>query len=275
VMGSRCNPVFFYVAFQFLLALFILGAAVAKLAYYGSDGYWEHFTNWAWTLLAVFLFSTVFVVRSCVRCAAGAAFFLFFPLNTIAWFVATTVAVLLLRDPEFITDLFEEIEPGLVIVGNDVFHVLPVFVLGAWAFLQSNLLWFALHRWVAPVARAKAGPGRCCGMFFIVLYQTIGGGLIFGALYLLVLEAAYGKTPGDVYGTDLSLVAGLGLFVAVGAVFTGIPLLFLACAYSVFGDSLPDAELERRAYEPTWHPVAGVPAKASAETRTTVRLKFH
>lgn len=252
-MGSRCNPVVYFVAFQFLLALCILGAGVAKLVYYGSDGYWEHFTNWAWTLLAVFLFLTVCVFRECVRCVSGVVFFLFFPLNTVAWFVATTVAVLLLRDPEFITDLFEEIEPGLVIVGNDVFHVLPVFVLGAWGFLQSNLLWYSLHRWVAPVSRSKPGPARCCGLFWIALYQTIGGALAFGALYLAVLRAGYGKTPGDVYGTDLSLWAGIALFAGVGVTFTGVPLLFLACAYSVFGDTEPDETLERRAYNPTWH----------------------
>lgn len=248
---------------QLLLALTIHYLSLAKISMYGVPGFVKHFTNWAWQLQGWYYLLSVTVFRpppasptACcfnVRCAGNVAFWLFFPVNQIVWFVFAAVVLLLATDAEFITDLFASIAPGVVIIGNDVFHTYPVLFIVVYAGLFRRLLWYGLNRWLAP-ARERG----CCLLGLAIAYQVTGGALLFAGAYFAVLAAAYhGTTVNAVYGTDISVLLGLLLYVAVGLVVNGVPLLMLSTCHGVLDrPDRPDVA-ERRAYDPLFHGYGG------------------
>jgi len=253
-----CRPAVLYLVLQVLWGLVIVSLAVAKINGFahGTSMFLEHFTNWSWALQGFFYLATVaFVVpatpgRCCnVRCAGHVAALCFLPLNTVVWFVAIAVAVLLFTDPEFITDLFEAMGAGVVIVGNDVFHVLPVLALVLYAYLQTHFLYFSLYQWFVPAANLGDKTARCCAVTWLAVYEAFGGALLIALTYLLVLQVAYGKSINDVYGTDFSVPLGLAMFVAVSLLVSGVPLLIAACCYNLCRRRRYPAVLERRATE--------------------------
>jgi len=112
-------------------------------------------------------------------------------------------------------------EPGVVIVANDIFHVVPVFAIVFFAFIHSNLIWFALNR-----TCARAGG---CGRVLYGCYATWCGAVSFFVVYLLVLWFAYGRTVEDVYGAGLNVWYAIGGLLLVGVIVNGI---VFACANS-------------------------------------------
>lgn len=236
-----------------LWALFLVAAAVYKIVEFSSlTQFFIHFTNWAWALAALFFLSVLgfscsahthaarqaaaasgapmaeeppAVACGChVHCAAAVVAYCFFPLLALVCFVALAVAIMLFESPAFIIDLFEHIEPGIVIVANDIFHVIPVFAIFFFAFVHRDLVWFAMNR---ACVRAWAGSGYC-GVVAYTLWLLFGSVLFLG-VYLFVLWFGFWTTAQAVYGTSLSLGLAFAFLAAVSFVIVGSVLLLLRC----------------------------------------------
>jgi len=215
----------------------------------GFEGNISHLTNWSWNIATAFFALTLgFIVPAAsasvcnVRCAGHVAAACFFPLNTLVWFVLAAVFYLLATDPEFITDLFEHMEPGIVMVLNDVFHVIPVIALMFYAFFHYHLIRVGVNRWC--VAASRCG-GRW-GIALYTLYLTFGGALAVVLSYTFVL-LLIGKTANDVYGSPFPLAWALLFLIGVGVLFSGVPLLCLALCQRITKPSPFPAYDEARA----------------------------
>jgi len=217
-----------------LIALALVKAAHAPDVPEAIRLYLIHFTNWSWTLAIVFFSSTLCfgtpaprpgddpATRTCctVREVSCVTAWCFFPLNAAVWFVAIAVFVLLLTDPAFITDIFMNIEPGIVMVANDIFHLVPVIAL---------LFFVLVHTWLLVVGVRQAY--AACGWFFIVWSTVLGPLVLIGTWHIPLL--AYGLSAMAVYGTNLSIVAAIAAFVGVGIIANGTSLCVLNAFYGV------------------------------------------
>lgn len=224
--GDACkSPAILVFILQAAWVLWIFSISIAKMVAFGMPGFIEHFTNWAWFAYGVFFLLTLQLFG--FGCAESASAACFLPITAVAWFIAIAVSVLLFTDPEFITDLFDEMDPGLVINGNDLFHVYPVIALLFFAGLHQYVIWRGLRRWFAWTE------GNSCWIGLIIFYQVLGAALAFVGLYFFVLAVFYGKTVNDVYGTDASIALGIFAFSVFSVLITGIPLLVLICCYDL------------------------------------------
>lgn len=242
----KTSPACTYFIFQLLWTLLLAIIALDKILFFGLHAYVIHFTNWSWTFNALFYASTLafWVPRASVtclnvRCAGHAAAACFFPLNAIVWFVAIAVFTLLLTDPEFITDLFDTIDEGVVIVGNDIFHMIPVLALVFFVSLQHHLLYYGLNAWFSGASTALR--------VFLYLYEIFLGSLLVIAAYFITL-AALGTSVNEVYGSDIPVGAGIAFFLLVALAVNGVPLLILSLCYNLNATPTYPQLLERRVY---------------------------
>lgn len=214
---------------QALWVFVAVAAIIVKLVEDDIDNYPVHLTYWAFTAETLFLALTlVAVAPRCVDCAATVVVVCYFPLLGLAWFIAIAVNVLFLDDPQFALDLFALISPGLVIVGNDFVHVVPVFVMSLYGLLNAPLVQYALNRCFARGAFDRQP--QMLGL--AVVYLVAGGGTLFVVGYLATLALAR-LSPQDVYDTDISSWAGVGVFVATSVVVNGVVLGVCANSFGV------------------------------------------
>lgn len=238
--GDACkSPDFLIFVAQAAWAIWILSITVAKIAAFGMASFLEHFTNWAWLAYGIFFLASLRLAG--YGCGESVAAACFFPLYSIAWFVAAAVSILLFTNPDFITDLFDVMDPGLVITGNDIFHVHTVIALLFYGFLNQLVIWRGLRRlfeWVGD---------NSCLCITIIVYQVVGGALLFAGLYFLVLAVAYEESVNDVYGTDVSVALGTLVYAVFCTIVSGVPLLVLTCCYGLMDEPLR----KRPEYVPT------------------------
>lgn len=259
----RCNPCYVVAALGLTWALVILGSALAKFNGFeteeetGAEMFLEHWTNWVWLWQGLFYLATVpFIVpaapgRWCdVQCAGWIAGCCFLPLLAAVVFVAVAVLLLLMSDPEFITDLFAAMGAGVVIIGNDVFHWWPVLAITLFGAVHGHLIWYGLNRWFRPLHAIDDATGRRIALCCATWYQVGGGLLLVAVVYLLVLWAAFGKTVGEVYGTELPVWLGLGLILTVALLVAGTPLLILVLCYGLWEPPPDEGLAERLVYTP-------------------------
>jgi len=201
---------------QTVLVIVMTAAAVGKIVEFGWHDFVRHFTNWAWTAQALFY---GFTLPAAFRpgWAAAVVGVALLPLVTIVVTVWLGSSLLLVHDDGFVTDLFEMWPPGVVMVGNDVFHVLPVIVLLAYIFLQRHLVAYGLRR---------TGTGILYGtgpiyFFAWTVFQAVGAPLLVAAAYRVFFD------PNTEYDTSLSETAAVGLLLIVGAAFSALPYALL------------------------------------------------
>lgn len=245
--------------------LVITAMAIAKLVEFGFAEYIQHFTNWTWTLSCIFYGGTLCFSLSpytreflaspefdpkdaitttrvvwpddrhtlCnVRCAATWIAIFLLPLIGLTFFVALAVFVLLLVDPTFVTDLFAQLGPGVVMVANDVYHVVPCLALLFFVSINHHLVWYALnrtYRWAA--ACGTPCVPACC------VCASCGANVVAFLLYLLVLRA-YCIDVEMVYGDGANEWLALLAFIVTGLAFVGVPLA-LVRAYTRLDDADP------------------------------------
>jgi hypothetical protein len=234
LVGDLCSwrSLIFFV--QLLWTIFLWWLAAEKWALFGTYSYFSHLTNIGWTLEALlFTFTLPFFVSSTtllcnVQSAAACMALCFAPIWLLAWFIAATVYLLLVHDPEFITDLFETIEPGLVIVGNDLFHIIPLIALIFLGAVHFRLLYFGMNRMFTAASRRCGG----FGLAVVGVYLAFGGTLIIIAFYCL-MTYLLGTSPQERYKTDLSYGAGVANFFAVALLFNIVPLVALCSCCNV------------------------------------------
>lgn len=206
-----------------------LSTAIVKVTAYDAFEFPLHLTYWSWTLVTVFLALTlVSVVPECIDCAASVVVACYFPLFALVWYVVVAVNVLFLDDPAFSVDLFELVAPGLVIVGNEFVHFVPVYVLSVYGLLNAPLIAYALNR-----CFARGAFDRQPQLFGLaVVYLVVGGGALVIVAYVLAL-LALGTSPQRVYDTDIGLGLGLALYVVVALVANGLVLTVCACSCGI------------------------------------------
>ncbi len=211
------------IAWAIAMTISILG----KLANDSLLSYVMHFTNWSWTLQTVFYTATLFVpllLVGLIRLRSFVGYFseaivvlLFFPLNGIVWSVMVLVSALLGFGSPFITDFFERYPPGIVFLGNDLFHVFPVLALVIFAFLYGTFILMA-HYDALMYFDVLRSPARLTSY---VLYQAYIGPLILATLYALIFD------PRIVYETTLPFLVGFVILIMSLTVFNLTAVLFV------------------------------------------------
>lgn len=198
-----------------LFSLAVLKVLAAPTLLEGLLSFIDHFTNYAWTLAIVFFASYLGFARPAhnndthlqtivaadtpatqccqVRCAACCVAYLFFPLHAIVMFVMIAVFVMLFINPAFITNLFTVLSPGVVMVANDIFHIIPVIALLYFMIVLGPLLCFGANQ---ECHRA----GKCKWLY--VTYTLVAAPLLF-LVYLAVLAIRV-KTLESVYGISMA-----------------------------------------------------------------------
>lgn len=112
----------------------------AKLFNDDPGQYVEHYTNWGWTMNALYYsFDLIFILLPTRTWEFRLLFIFFWQLTFNVWMIFVLVFPMLLSNPGTITDNFKEnggdFDPGVVFVGDRIFHVVPVVV------------WFLYYYW--------------------------------------------------------------------------------------------------------------------------------
>ena len=120
------------------VALLYLTLAIGKIYDGGFYEYWEHFTNWIWTIELIFIWATLpapFVLNGQIDLDGPVGTFvrvvivaLFFPIYATIWVVIVVVSVLLVTDSPFLTEIMVTVKASLVFLGNDIFHFWPLIL---------------------------------------------------------------------------------------------------------------------------------------------------
>jgi len=236
---------------QLVWTLFLLGAAVAKIFEFGAFQYTRHYTNWSWTLQMLFFAATLgapFVQLGFAPPRSGLGqwtttilVLAFFPLLGVVTTVALLVWVLLGTNSPFITDIFERVPPQIVILGNDLYHMIPVFSLLVFLLVYKKLIYFAVNRAAADSNMARS----VARLTTFIAYESLLGAGISLAIYALIFDAQ------EVYETQLSVGAGivLGFFSILAS--SGVPFLIVAALVGVVQETrYTDAWLLRNHYDP-------------------------
>jgi hypothetical protein len=298
----------------FAWATFLIVLAALKIVEFDLYQYTVHFTNWSWTKAAIFFLAVLGFPLSAhrpetlaamadarrrlreagddaddvdtpaadafccnVRCAASVVAVCYFPLANIVIFVSAAVFFLLWYNPTLLADVFATMEPGIVIIANDVFHVVPVFALVFFYFIHYHLIWFAVHR-TCLAARAVGGVGcqtaYCC-------YATWCSAVAVYLVYVGVL-AALSTSPALVYldasydTATYNFVLPIGALVLVGVLVNGIVLLRMcACTPLLQDDRLMARVYEARAMLKEEHELYGdVDDERRAKVRRALRVNL-
>lgn len=209
---------------------------------------WEHYTNISWSFQAiVYLFILVaqILIASQEDCTcrgeidtetyAKSTYFLdmivvmlFWPAYATAWIVYVVVFIIIKHDPELITHLFKiyggEYEAGTVIVGNELYHSLPVIV---------NCVVLTL---IYPdVMRALYGVRYLASTTYKVLLALWGiyvGPIFFLLLYALVID--YKR----VYATEINMAVIVVVVLLVLTLIPGLVYLSLWLALPYYRHSI-------------------------------------
>ncbi len=229
----------------FLVGVAMFVVAGLKIGEIGLEDYVRHLTNWSWTLQA--LFYTVAGIlnfladlgdydrpRYAERSARGFNNFCFFIVNGLVWFVAIAVFVIFLYDDTLLEKADDEYGIQTTVVVNDIFHVVPVILALAYAFIYSRRLGRGLrelYRRIGPRDETSeryaspewedAAPIRCtCFSSFVFFLQAYVGTHIFLFFYLGIFDA------GEVYYLDCPTGLSILLSLVSCTLFNAIPIAF-------------------------------------------------
>ena len=218
---------------QVIWACWMAAAAVVKIAEYGGHEYVRHYTNWSWTLQALFYFATApiaFVLVGVVDAHSVLGEFVlgilvvgFLPLHGIVWFVLTLVSLLLATKAELFADVLAELAPTWVMLGDSVYHFWPVLALLLYYTAYRRVIYVALNRVYARQV-LYSSPVR---LTIFVLYQSFAGSLFSLAAYSLIFD------PQAVYKTDVPFGFGLATVLGTLAAVNALPLLIVLAIHRV------------------------------------------
>lgn len=154
--GRRWSLAVLEGAAQTALFAVFLYTIVGKIWNDGWMPFCMHMTNWSWTLQTLFYGATLaapFVQQGLIADDSALGLFtqaiivlFFFPLNGIVFVVVIVISVIIADDSEFVTALLNDWPPGLVLIGNDVFHFWPLIFVILFYIIYQQLIFYALNR---------------------------------------------------------------------------------------------------------------------------------
>lgn len=209
---------------QLLWAFTMLAGIVLKIADSGVHSFVKHYTNWSWTLQMLFYFATApaplliaydnnkSLLAKFVSFVVGIAFV---PLVGIVFVVAGLVMILLGTRSQFLVVLFQEHAPSFVMLGNDVYHFIPIIALLAYGLINWHFVLYSVN-WLLN-RRSR---------WLIALYLAYGGPAISLLWYVTFFN------PQVVYQTDIGFLPGAVIVFALLTIFVFAPL---TAAIYVFG----------------------------------------
>lgn len=120
----------------------------------------EHFghflTNWSWmTQLVYFTLKLLSIIFRSGRLLWFTNYVVFWPTWINCWAVAWLVMLVLEDSPGLVTDMFKDVSPGLVLLGDRIYHVVTVLIIvvdffltlkahfGMW-FLRTKSIWLLI-----------------------------------------------------------------------------------------------------------------------------------
>lgn len=221
----------------------LLSGAIGKIINHGFFNYFRHYTNWSWTFQLLFFAATLpapFVQTGLVR-AHGALGSLtrtvivlgLFPLFGVVTTVMALVFVLLGTMSDFITDIFQVMAPQIVIIGNDLFHMIPFVALLLFWLFYYKLVFYSLNH-----VAARYGVARdAVRLTLWIAYEGFFGAAVSLAFYSLLFDAR------EVYETDIPFITGAALAVFIILFSSGLSFLIVAALVGVVSE---------RAYPQRW-----------------------
>lgn len=128
----------------------------------GAAGYFRHFTNWSWTLSAVFFLVDVVTYTLPKRATHFVRFQLaaygFWLVNGAAWLVFWIVFVILNDNPRLLQNISDDggYSLGLVYCMDRIVHVLPPIALWLYASFRRNYFYAVMYSWFRVLVKRKS-----------------------------------------------------------------------------------------------------------------------
>lgn len=195
----------------------------------GDDGvkdYFRHFTNWSWTLSAVFFLVDVVAYvlprrQWRLRVRYGLAMYGFWWVNGTAWLVFWIVFVILNDNPFLLTDISKSggYSLGLVYCMDRIFHVLPPLVLWLYALFRRTYFHAVLFNRYRQVQRWPIS-GKI--QWALYVFGSTLAPLSLLLIYWLIFDI------GTVYGlqSPIAILASLGATVLLVSNLAPLTLLY-------------------------------------------------
>lgn len=197
-------------------------AALVKIIEFSFFNYLQHYTNWSWTLQAVFYLLTApgpILLATGARRPMRAVIFVIAVLLMPLWGVVVVVAVLVIlmiaTEAREIDEVFAQFPPGRVMLGNDIYHFVPVIGLLIYFALNKRTVFYALNL----AMQGRDSEGRVYLSWPLFLYQAYGGTAITMLAYNTFFD------PRRVYGSDVHVVWCVLAIILSLTISNAIPLL--------------------------------------------------
>ena len=218
---------------QVMWATLMAAGAVLKIIEYGMHAYVRHYTNWSWTLQILFYYGSIatpFILAGLIHPNSRLGYATqvvlvvgFLPLNGVVWSVMGLVSVLLGTNSPFLTNVFTELAPSIVMLGNDLYHVWPVIGILIFYIVYNKFVHFSING----VYAHGAILGNAWLLMLFLLYEAFVGSLASMASYGLIFN------PQEVYQTDVPIGVGVGVVLLILAGVSLVPLLVIVAIYNV------------------------------------------
>lgn len=237
-----------YTLLEFAFVALMIAAAVVKTAEFGLLEYWQHFTNWSYTLQIVFyvgmlpvpLMLAYEVEDATLDALAGFAAVTFVPLWGIVTTVLLLVIAMLIVGSQLLEAFVGVVPVSDIVLGNEVFHFFTVFRLLTWAVINQRFVYYSLnqlfsHKIVHESKRVFVG---------LLAYQMLIGPSIPLLVYMSVFDWQ------TVYQTTTSFAVGL-LGVLVSLLVATSPMLLFIFAFYLGVSPLKPRWMEESEFELT------------------------
>lgn len=189
-----------FILFNVIWTPIVVIGAIYKLAQEGLHEYISHYTNWGWTISAIFFFVESISKITCSRrniVSLYAVGFLFWLAHGTAWLVFSLVFIMFAESTEVVMSLMVEhggqYASGTVLDLERVFHVLPAIALLFYVFLQRRLI-----QWSLRILLPRHSVAKCYAIPWAYLSFILFAHLLPAILYLVLydIEEVYKmKTP--------------------------------------------------------------------------------
>lgn len=203
---------------QFAWGTLLFFSAVGKVWREDFFDYATHYTNWSWTLQFIFYMATAFGPLAIATYNVAVFRFtnwvivvLLMPLYGIVWTVALLVSLWLALGTDEINELVSKFGTPLVMLGNDVYHIVPVIAIVIYILLNAPDVYYALN---GALHRTRFTVSVIIGLYFVYV-----GPLITLLFYISIFD------PMAVYKPAFSPLAAAIVAFLGATLISGVPLL--------------------------------------------------